>query len=72
LGTGFIDDERAAHEFLAVERGDGFFGFTIVANLRKTETARLACKAVAKERQRIRLHTGFRKQRLNLLFCSLE
>jgi hypothetical protein len=47
----FIHHERAPQKFLAVERGDCFFRFGIVTNFSEAETARLACKTVAKKRQ---------------------
>jgi hypothetical protein len=41
-------------------------------NLGETETARLSSKAIAQQRQRIRLYADFGEQRLHLLFCCFE
>jgi len=51
LRTGLVNHESAAHEFSSVQCGDSFFGFRIVANFRKAETAWLARETIAKERQ---------------------
>jgi len=72
LWTCFVHHERAAKKVSAVESGNHLFSFRIVAHFGKTEAARLARKTIAKQRQRIRLHAHFRKQRLHLLFRSLE
>jgi hypothetical protein len=72
LGPGFVDDQSAAHEFAAVERGDRFFGFGVVVNFRETEAARLTRETIAEQSQRIGLHSGFREKRLHFLFSSLE
>jgi hypothetical protein len=72
LRPGLVDHKCAAHELLAIERCDHFLRFSVVANFGESETARLTRKAVAKERQRIRLHPSFREQCLQLLFCCLE
>jgi hypothetical protein len=72
LWTRFVYHERAAEKFLTVQRGDCLFGFRIVMNFGETKTTRLAGETVAKQRQRVRLHSDFCKQRLHLLFCSLE
>lgn len=45
----FVDDQGAAEKLLAVEGGDGFFGFRIVTKFRETETAGLTGKAVLQE-----------------------
>jgi len=72
LGTRFVDHERAAQKILAVERFDRFVRFGVVANFGETETARLSRETIAQKRERIRLHTNFRKQRRYLLFGGLE
>src|SRR5690242_9075763 len=51
LRTGLVNHESAAHEFSSVQCGYSFFGFRIVANFRKAETAWLARETIAKERQ---------------------
>jgi hypothetical protein len=51
LRARFVDNQRAAHELLAIKRRDHFFGFSVVANFGKAETARLPGKTIAKERQ---------------------
>src|SRR5579863_7910051 len=51
LRTSLIDDQSAAEELLPVERGDGFFRFGIVANLRETEPARLPGETVLQQRE---------------------
>jgi hypothetical protein len=61
LRTRFIDDERAAEKFSSVESCDDLFGFGVVPNFGETETARLAREPIAEQRERIRLHAGFRK-----------
>jgi hypothetical protein len=72
LRPGFVDNECAAEKILAIEGGDSLFSFCIVANFRETEAARLTRETIAKKRERIGLHTDFRKQRRDLLFCGLE
>jgi hypothetical protein len=49
-----------------------FFCIRVVANFREAESPRLPGKTIPQKRQRIRLHSDFRKQRRYLLFCSLE
>lgn len=61
LRTRFVDDESAAEKFAAVESCDDLFGFGVVPNFGKPETARLARETIAKKRERIRLHARFRK-----------
>jgi RNase P/RNase MRP subunit POP5 len=72
LRTRFIHHQRAAQKILAVKRFDGFIRFGVVANLGETETARLSRETIAQQRERIRLHANFRKQRRYLLFRGLE
>src|SRR5580700_1402911 len=72
LRTGFIHHQRAAKEILAVQRLNRLFRFRIVSDFREAESARLPGKTIAQKRERIRLHSDFRKQRRYLLFCSLE
>jgi hypothetical protein len=72
LRTRFIHDQSAAQKILAVERFDRFVCFGVVANFGETETARLPRETIAQKRERIRLHTNFRKQRRYLLFRGLE
>jgi hypothetical protein len=72
LGARFIHDESAAQKIFAVERFDGFVCFGVVANFSETESARLASETIAQKRERIRLHTNFRKQRRYLLFRGFE
>jgi hypothetical protein len=72
LRTRFIHHQRASQKILAIQRGDGLFRFAIVVNFRETETPRLPREPIAKQRQRIRLHSNFRKKRLHLLLRSLE
>jgi hypothetical protein len=59
LRTGFIDYQRAAQEILAVESGDDFFGFGVVANFSEAKTARLSRETIAKQGERIGLHADF-------------
>jgi hypothetical protein len=61
LRTRLVDDERPAEKLLAVESRDCFFGFGVVMNFGETKTARLPCETVAKQRQRIRLHSDLRE-----------
>jgi hypothetical protein len=49
LRTGFIDHQSAAQEILAVESGDNFFSFGIVANFSETKTAWLPRETIAKQ-----------------------
>jgi hypothetical protein len=49
LWTRFVDHQRAAHKLPTVERGDYFFSFGVVLDLRESKTARLPGKAIAKE-----------------------
>jgi hypothetical protein len=72
LRTSFVHDQRAAQEILAIERFDRFVRFGVVAYFGETETARLSRETIAQKRERIRLHTNFRKQRRYLLFRGLE
>jgi hypothetical protein len=72
LRTGFVDDEGAAEKFLAVERGNCLFGFSVIFDFRETESARLAGEAIAKQSERIGLHARFGKKSMHVLFCSLE
>jgi hypothetical protein len=72
LRTRFIHNQRAAQKILAVECFDGFVCLGIVANFSETETARLSRETIAQQRERIRLHTNFRKKRCYLLFRGLE
>ena len=72
LRTRFVDDQSAAQKILAVERFDRFVRFGVVANFGETESARLSRETIAQKRERIRLHTNFRKQRRYLLFRGLE
>jgi hypothetical protein len=71
LRTRFIYNERAAKEILAVERTDGLLR-VLVFHFGEAKPARLPRKAIAQQRQRIRLHADFREQRLDLLFRGLE
>jgi hypothetical protein len=61
LRTRFVDDQSAAEKILAVERFDCFVRLGVVANLGETESARLSRETIAQKRERIRLHTDFRK-----------
>jgi hypothetical protein len=61
LRTRFIDDQSAAEKILAVERFDCFVRFGVVANFGETESTRLSRETIAQKRERIRLHTNFRK-----------
>jgi hypothetical protein len=72
LRAGFVDHQSAAEKFLAVESGDGFFGFGVILNFRETKAARLAGKTIAKQSKRIGLYARFRKKSLHILLCSLE
>jgi hypothetical protein len=72
LRAGFIDHQSAAEKFLAVQRGDGFFGFGVVFNFCETEAAGLAGETIAKQSKRIGLNARFGKKPLHILFCSLE
>ena len=71
LRTRFIYDERAAKEILAVERAYGLLR-VLVFHFGEAKPARLPRKAIAQQRQRIRLHADFREQRLDLLLRGLE
>jgi hypothetical protein len=59
LRTGFVDHQCAAEKILAVESGDDFFGFGVIANFSETEAAWLPRETIAKQGERIRLHTDF-------------
>jgi hypothetical protein len=72
LWAGFIHDERTSEKVLVVQSRNRLLRFRIVANLGETEAARLPRETIAKQRESIRLHPDFRKQRLHLLFCSLK
>jgi hypothetical protein len=72
LRASFVDHQCATQELFAVQRSDYLFRFGIVANLGEAKAARLTCKSIAQQRQRIWLHTYFRKQRLQLLFSGLK
>jgi len=61
LRARFVDHESAAHELPSVESCDHFFSFGIVPNLGESETARLTRETIAKQCERIRLHSCFRK-----------
>jgi hypothetical protein len=72
LRTSFIHHQRAAKKVFAVEGCDRLLCCAVVMNFGETETARLSCKTIAKECERIRLYADFSKQRLHLLFCGLK
>jgi RNase P/RNase MRP subunit POP5 len=72
LRTRFVHHESATQKILAVERFDRFIRFGVVSNFGETETARLSRETIAQQRERIRLHANFRKQRRYLLFRGLE
>lgn len=61
LRARFVDDKSAAEKFPPVESCNDLFGFGVVPNFGESETARLARKPIAKERERIRLDARFRK-----------
>lgn len=61
LRARFVDDEGAAEKFPPVESCDDLFGFGVVPDFGKSETARLARETIAKQRERIRLYTRLRK-----------
>jgi hypothetical protein len=71
LRTRFIYNERAAKKILAVERADCLLR-VLVFHFGEAKPTRLPRKAIAQQRQRIRLHADFREQRLDLLFRGLE
>jgi hypothetical protein len=72
LGMRFVDNECTSKEVLAVEGCDDFFRFRIISDFGKPEPARLPRESIPQQRERIRLHADFRKQRLYLLFRSFE
>ena len=72
LRTGFVDDESATRNSLPLSAAMAFSASASSLNFRKAKAARLARKTIAKQRERIRLHAHFRKQRLHLLFRSLK
>jgi len=72
LRPGFIYNQSASEKILAVERRDGLFRFSIVADFGEAEPARLPRETIAQQRQRIGLDADFRKQRCHLLFRCLE
>jgi hypothetical protein len=72
LRTSFIHYQRAAKEVFAIESCNRLFRCAVVVNLSETETARLSCKTIAEQRQRIRLNADLSEQRLHLLFCCFE
>jgi hypothetical protein len=61
LRTRFIDHQRPAAKFLAVQCRDGLFGFRVILDFRKAKTAGLSGKAIAKQSERIGLHASFRE-----------
>ena len=61
LRTRFVDDQSAAEKILAVKGFDCFVRFGVVANFGETESAWLSRETIAQQRERIRLHTDFRK-----------
>jgi autotransporter adhesin len=72
LRTSFIHYQRAAKEVFAIESCNRLFRCAVIVNLSETETARLSCKTIAEQRQRIRLNADLSEQRLHLLFCCFE
>src|SRR4029077_18208031 len=46
-GPGFVDDNVAAHEIVAVQSLDGALGFLVAVDLDKSESARLPRETVA-------------------------
>jgi hypothetical protein len=72
LRTSLIHYQRAPKEVFAVEGCNRLLRRAVVMNLGETETARLSGKAIAQQRQRIRLYADFGEQRLHLLFCCFE
>jgi hypothetical protein len=61
LRTSFIHDQRAAKEILAIQRLNRFFRVRVVANFGEAEPPRLPGKSITQKRERIRLHSDFRK-----------
>jgi hypothetical protein len=59
LRAGFVDNQRSAEKILAVERGDCFFRFLVVADFGEAEAARLPGEPVAEQRERIRRNPDF-------------
>jgi hypothetical protein len=72
LRTSFIHHQRAAKKVFAVKSRNRLLCCAVVMNFGETETARLSCKTIAKQCERIWLYADFSKQRLHLLFCSLK
>jgi hypothetical protein len=72
LRTSFIHHQRAAKKVFAVKGRNRLLCCAVVMNFGETETARLSCKTIAKQCERIWLYADFSKQRLHLLFCSLK
>jgi hypothetical protein len=72
LRTRFVDNQRSAEKFPAVQCRNGLFGFRVILDFRKTKPARLPRESIAEQSERIGLHASFRKQRLYFLFSSLE
>lgn len=61
LRTSFIHDQRAAKEILAIQRLNRFFRVRVVANFGEAKPPRLPGKSITQKRERIRLHSDFRK-----------
>jgi hypothetical protein len=72
LRSRLIYDERAAEEILAIERGDRFFCFRVVANFGESEAARLTRETIAQQRKGVRLHSDFGEKPRHIVFRSFE
>ena len=61
LRTRFIHHQRTSQKILAVQPGNRLFRLCIIVNFSEAETSRLARETIAEQRQRIGLHSDFRK-----------
>jgi len=70
--TSLVHNDIAAHEILAVETLNGAISLFVVVNLNEAESARLARKAVAYQRNSRRGDARLGEQSIQLLFRRLK
>ena len=72
LGARLVDDERAPHQVLSVQAGDGLFGRAIIGDFDEAKAARLAGIAVADDRDRIGVDSKISEFRADIFFRNAE
>ena len=70
MGSGFIDDECASHQWTAIARFNCLVCNGIVVDLDKAKASGLAAEAVAQNVYGIDMNPGFGKEGLDVGFSS--